>query len=208
MHISSASTLIRAIRTDTERTDSDAIPETSHQVWAVFIYWSFFSPPTSLVFLERKYIFAFAQMYTPHNHIRPHESHFPCDLFFCPRICIYMDSLVPRKARGISISGASPKWSFFIQLPISMVSVKIRSLSPSPLFSGWKGPADPKTAADREEKVEELHAHLHAQTQCEHTLFLQEIRLKSNRFFASYNNSEPFASTASTKEETSFRKYK
>lgn len=89
-----------------------------------------------------------------------------------------------------------------------MVPVKIRFLNSSSLSSGWKGPADLKTATDREEKAGELHTYLHVQTQCEHTIFLQEIRLKSNIFFAICNNSEPLASTASTKEETSFRKYK
>lgn len=125
------------------------IPQTLRKAWAVFIYCSFISPPPPCcfcLFRKKTCICLCTDVHTTH-HSRPRESLVPCVLFVCPRLSFHMDSPMPRKAPGISISGATRAVILYSAPLFPRCPLKV-SLSPSPLSSGWNHRADTKAAAE------------------------------------------------------------
>lgn len=141
------------------------IPQTLQKAWAVFIYRSFISPPPPCCFcLFRKKICIrlCTDGHTTHRS-RPRESLVLCVLFFCPRLTFRRDSPMPRKARGIPISGASPELSSSIWPPYLHHACEgiSKSFPPSPL-GGTGRQIEKLLQRGKIQAGRAVHARLHA----------------------------------------------
>lgn len=178
MHISTASTLIGAIRTNTRWTDSDAIPQTLQKAWAVFIYCSFIFSPTSLLFLTIQKENMYMSVYRCMQHPPQQTLRKPGPLYF---VFLFEDELSYGFSDAQKGSRLFPQWgitqavNFYLAPAISRMP-KRASLSPSSLSSGWNQPADTKAAAEKGKKqagrAGHTCLHAHREAAWPHALFL------------------------------------